>query len=470
MAMGKRKQRQEALFLSSEDLPKSAGHPFYNNLNELLAAAKFDRWIERRCQQYYEQEETRGQPSLPPGVYFRMLLIGYFEDISSQRGIAWRCADSLSLREFLGLPLHAASPDHSTLTLTRKRLPPEVFEEVFQFVLAIAVDKKLLSGKTVAVDSTTLEANAAMKSIIRRDTGEDWKEYVVRLMHAEGVISAEQKPSDEEIRRFDKARKDKKVSNEEWVSETDPDSEITKLKDGRTHLAYKAEHVVDLNSDMILAAEIHPGTAADTVTLVDSVMQAQVNLQAAGSDTEIEEVAADKGYHAAHTLELADSLALRTYIPEPKRKHEYTWTDKPAELHTAVTNNRRRMRRNKGKQLQRERSEKCERSFAHVCDTGGSRRSWLRGLVEVTKRYLLATAAHNLGRILRKLCGVGKPRVLQDLAGLAALVQLYILRLFVVWTPPQLTTIGTTTLANFTPPFRNTISPANKTGVKSTGC
>ena len=205
MAMGKRKQRQEALFVMADGLPKSPGHPFYRKLNELLAEAEFDRWIEGRCQQYYEQQEERGRPSLPPGVYFRMLLVGYFENLDSQRGIAWRCADSLSLREFLGIPLHESTPDHSTLTNTRQRLPPEVFEEVFQFVLSIAERKRLIQGKTVGVDSTLLEANAAMKSIVRRDTGEDWQEYVTRLMKDEGVLEKDAQPTDEEIRRFDRS-------------------------------------------------------------------------------------------------------------------------------------------------------------------------------------------------------------------------------------------------------------------------
>lgn len=424
MAMGKRRQRQESLFISATDLPRSAGHPFYQRLNQLLAEAQFDTWVERRCEPYYAQAERRGQPSIPPGLYFRMLLVGYFENLDSQRGIAWRCADSFSLREFLGVPLHESTPDHSTLTNTRQRLPSEVFEEVFQFVLTIAERKRLLRGKTVGVDSTTLEANAAMKSIVRRDTGEDWKEYVTRLMREEGAISQEHKPTDEEVRRFDKKRKGKKVSNEDWKSSTDEDSRITQLKDGRTHLAYKAEHVVDLESELVLAAEIRPATDADTQTLVDSVLQANLNLAAAGSAATVEEVAADKGYHAAETLELSDSLGLRTYIPEPKRKHERRWTDKPTELQRAVYNNRRRVRRAKSKRLQRLRSERVERSFAHLCDSGGARRSWLRGLPNVTKRYLIAAAAHNLGRILRKLFGIGKPKTFQGNFGLIMLVQI----------------------------------------------
>jgi transposase len=311
MAMGKRKRRQESLFIMADHLPRSEGHPFYQQLNALLAEAGFDRWIEERCRQFYEQDETRGKPSIPPGVYFRMLLVGYFEDISSQRGIAWRCADSLSLRAFLGVPLDQPTPDHSTMSVTRKRLSPEVFDEVFRFVLAIAEQKRLLAGKTVGVDSTTLEANAAMKSIVRRETGEDWRQYVTRLMREDGTIEADQQPSDDELRRYDKKRK-KTVSNDDWVSKTDPDARITKLKDGRTHLAYKAEHVVDLDSEILLAAEIRPADDADQHTLVDSVIEAKINLKATGSEVEIEEVAADKGYHANATLELAADLGLRT--------------------------------------------------------------------------------------------------------------------------------------------------------------
>jgi transposase len=424
MAMGKRRDRQEALFITSEGLSKSPGHPFYRRLNELLAEAEFDRWIERRCEWYYATEEKRGQPSIPPGVYFRMLLVGYFEGLGSQRGIAWRCADSLSLRQFLGVPLHEPTPDHSTLTNTRNRLPHEVFDEVFQFVLRIAAGKQLLAGKTVGVDSTTLEADAAMKSIVRRDTGEDWKEYVTRLMREDGTIESDEEPTDEEVRRYDKKRKNKRVSNAEWVSSTDSESRITQLKDGRTHLAYKAEHVVDLTSDIVLAAEIRPADHPDTETLVDSVMQAQTNLKEAGSPTQIEEVAADKGYHAAHTLELSEACGLRTYIPEPRRRHRLRWTDKPPEFQRAVYANRRRIKRAKSKRWQRLRSERCERTFAHVCDTGGMRRSWVKGVAKLAKRYLIAVAAHNLGRILRKLFGIGKPKALQGAGGLAALAYL----------------------------------------------
>ena len=271
-----------------------------------------------------------------------------------------------------------------------------------------------------------------MKSIVRRDTGEDWKQYVTRLMREDGTIEPDEEPTDEEIRRYDKKRKNKRVSNDDWLSPTDPESRITRLKDGRTHLAYKAEHVVDLQSDLVLAAEIHPADHADTDTLADSVMQAQINLDESGSETQIEEVAADKGYHAAHTLELCEWLGLRTYIPEPRRKHRLRWTDKPPEFQHAVLANRRRIKRDKSKRWQRLRSELCERTFAHVCNRGGMRRTWVKGVAKLAKRYLIAVAGHNLGRILYKLFGVGKPKALQGDVGLAALVYLVIVEW---WSP-----------------------------------
>jgi IS5 family transposase len=455
MAMGKRKPRQESLFVAADQLAQAPGHPFYQKLNALLDEAGFDRWVERRCRQYYEQDEPRGRKSIPPGVYFRMLFVGYFEGLGSQRGIAWRCADSLALRQFLGIPLAEPTPDHSTLTNTRKRLPEEVFTEVFEFVLSIAHAKKLLSGKTVGVDSTTLEANAAMKSIVRRDTGEDWKGYVTRLMREEGVIDAAQEPTAEEVRRFDKTRKNKKVSNEEWKSSTDGEARITQMKDGTTHLAYKAEHVVDLKSDLVLAAEIYPADQADTATLADSVVAAQLHLKEAGSDAEITEAAADKGYHAAGTIELCEFLEVRTYIPEPRRQHRSKWVGKSEAFRRAVHGNRRRVRRAKGKALQRRRSEVCERTFAHVCETGGSRRTWLRGLVDVNKRYKMAAAAHNLGRLLRRLTGAGKPKALQGEGGLVALAQLLVARLWTVRDRLWALVAAITTWVRFSPRARD---------------
>jgi transposase len=429
MALGKRKtERQQELFVPADQLPRSPGHVFYRKLNQLLAEAGFDAWLEECCRPCYA--DGQGREGIPPGTYFRMLLVGYFEGIGSQRGIAWRCSDSLSLRDFLGVPATKESPDHSSLSRIRERLPFQLHVDVFAWILKLAEEKKLLKGKSVAVDSTTLEADAAMKSIVRRDNGEDWKQYVMRLMQEEGVVAEDAQPTDEELRRYDKNRKNKKVSNEEWVSPTDPDSRIARMKDGTTHLAYKAEHVVDLDTNLILAAEVYHANQSDQQTLEDSLHQAQINQEAAGSSAQIQNVAADKGYHSAETLAtLAEHTPYRTYIPEPAHPRNRRWTDKPPEQRTAVYANRRRTRGDRGKRLQRLRSEFVERTFAHVCETGGARRSWLHGIEKVRKRHLIAAAAHNLGLLMRTLFKMGTPRGLQAFADLASSLYLTILTL-----------------------------------------
>jgi len=430
MSMGRRpSEHQPELWVPTTDLPRSPGHAFYDTLNRLLAEAGFDRRVEDLCQPHYA--DGLGRESIPPGVYFRMLLVGYFEALDSQRGIAWRCADSLSLRAFLGVPWGEATPDHSSLTKIRQRLPLDVHEQVFLFVLRVAQEKKLLRGKTVGVDATTLEANAAMKGIVRKDTGEDWKEYLTRLLAEQGV----ENPTDEEIRRFDKKRP-KKVSNKEWESPADPDSRIAKMKDGTTHLAYKAEHAVDLDSEFVLSAEVHPADRADPATLVDSVLAAQINLASAGSDQEVEEAVADKGYHKAETLAECERWNTRTYIPEPRRKKS-RWQGKPASWRKATAANRRRVKGARSKRLQKKRSELVERSFAHVCETGGGRRTWLRGLENVRKRYLVQVAAHNLALLMRKLFGVGKPRTLQGSGGLSVWLAWALYWLSGLWAGPS---------------------------------
>lgn len=414
MALGRRdEERQQELWVATTQLPSSPGHVFYRKLNQLLAEGDFDRWVEGLCEPCYAKS---GRPGIPPGVYFRMLLVGYFEGIGSQRGIAWRCSDSLSLRKFLGIAPTEDPPDHSSLSLIRERLPQEVHSAVFTWVLELAQQKNLLDGQTLAVDSTTLEANAAMKSIVRRDTGEDWQQYVTSLMRESGACGPQEKPTIEEIKRFDKARPGKQVSNEEWESPHDPDSRIAKMKDGTTHLAYKAEHAVDLKTEMIVAAEIYPADHGDACTLEDTVQTAQLHLRQAGSDVIVRDTVADKGYHSAETLDtFAEHTPFRTYIPEPQLPagQQRKWIGKPAGWRAAVYANRRRARSVRGKRLQRQRSEQVERTFAHVCETGGARRTWLTGIANVGKRYLIAAAAHNLGRLMRALFGMGTPRGLQ---------------------------------------------------------
>ncbi len=413
MAMGRRGAQQESMWVAAQELARSPGHVFYDKLNGVLEAGGFDRFVEELCAPHYAAEV--GRPSIRPGVYFRMLFIGYFEGLDSQRAIAWRCADSLSLRRFLRIELSAGTPDHSSMTNTRKRLPEEVFWKVFAFVLKVAVEHKLLKGKTIAVDSTTLEANAAMQSLVRRATNEDWKTYVRRLMKAEGIDD----PSDEEVRRFDRTRK-KKTSNQEWKSATDPDSRVTKMKDGRTPLAYKAEHAVELGSGLIVAPVVYRGDDADAETVPVTVELARQQLKEAGSPHQVEEVVGDKGYHKAETIQILEAVEqVRTYIAEPQRRGRRKWRDKPEGQQQAVYANRQRIKGRRGRHLGRQRSEQAERSFAHTCETGGGRRAWLRGVAKVSKHHLMRAAACNLGIIMLTLFGVGTPRTLQGTLGLA---------------------------------------------------
>jgi len=402
MALGRRKPQQADLFIATAELATGPGHPFYTKLNQVLAEARFDAFVEDLCAPFYKDG---GRPSIPPGVYFRMVLVGYFEGLDSQRGIAWRCADSLALRSFLGLSWSEATPVHASMTIIRQRLPERVYDAVFRFVLGLLEEKGVLRGKTLGIDATTLEANAAMKSIVRKDNGADWQEYLRQLAQAEGL----EHPTEEDLRRLDRNRPDKKVSNEQWQSPTDPDSRITKMKDGRTHLAYKAEHAVDLESEAIVATTIQAADRGDAQTGPITLSLAEANLVLAGSKVQVEEVVMDKGYHDNRLLAECAAVGVRTYIPERAQKCR-RWTNKPAEQEAAFRANRRRVRGAKGRRLNRWRSERCERTFAHVCETGGGRRTWLRGQENVSKAHTLKCAAYNLGLLLRKVWGMSKPR------------------------------------------------------------
>ena len=268
MAMGTRKQRerQEELWYEAE-LPTAPGHPFYNRLNEVLDKAGFDHFCETNCAGFYHAK--LGRPSLAPGLYFRVMMIGFFEGLDSERGIAWRLADSLTLRQFLSVGLDEKTPDHVTISRTRRLINAETHQRVFNWVLDRLAQDGLLKGKTIGVDSTTLEANAAMKSIVRRDTGESYNEYLKRLAETEGLDAKDAAA----LRRMDRKRK-KKTSNEDWESPSDGEAEITKLKDGRTALAYKAENAVDMETGAIVAVTTHGGACADTATVEETVIEA----------------------------------------------------------------------------------------------------------------------------------------------------------------------------------------------------
>jgi len=418
MAMGKRKQHtQPPLFVVTADIPETPSHPFYRKLNEVLAAGDFDRMVEGLCARFYE--DVMGRPSIPPGVYFRLLMLGYFEGIDSERGIAWRCADSLSLRTFIGYGINQKTPEHSTISRTRRLIDLETHQEVFQWALKLLAKQGLVEGRTAGIDSTTLEANAAMRSIIRKDTKESYEQFLIGLAKASGIET----PTREDLAKIDRKRKNK-ASNDDWENPHDPDAKITKMKDGTTHLAHKAEHVVDMQTGAVLAVELQPADKSDHQTMVDTLVAATENLAAVRDDERtadcvhediLEEAVGDKGYHSNETMLDLQTMGTRSYIAEPDRGRR-NWEGKP-DARDAVYANRRRIKGAKSKRLMRKRGELIERSFAHLYETGGMRRLHLRGRANIHKRVLIHAGGFNLGLIMRQLTGFGKPRLLQGLAG-----------------------------------------------------
>jgi transposase len=404
----------------------------------VLDAAGFDSFCETQGARFYHQK--LGRPSLPPGQYFRVMMIGFFEGLDSERGIAWRLADSLTLRQFLSIGLDESTPDHVTISRTRRLIDAETHQRIFSWVLEQLAVSGLIKGKTIGVDSTTLEANAAMKSIVRRDTGESYMAYLKRLAEAEGMEARDAAA----LLRMDRKRK-KKTSNEDWKNPIDEEAEITKLKDGRTALAYKAEDAVDMETGAIVAVTTHGGAAADTATVTETVVEAGVavaelmEVEPAEGESGVhpegvQEVVADKGYHSNDVLVELAELKVRSYIAEPDRGLR-NWDGRQIEKQ-AVYGNRRRIQGPRGKRLQRQRGERIERNFAHQFDTGGLDRLYVRGLDNVHKKLLIQAAACNLALLMRSMYGSGKPRAAHE--GVIELVFAFLalMKAFdALWTP-----------------------------------
>jgi transposase len=417
MAVGSHKGKQKRLWLDAGSIAKGPGHPFYEKLEGLLRKHHFDSFAEEQCRPYYA--EGVGRPSIPPGVYFRMMFIGYFEGLESERGICWRVADSMSLRQFLGYEASESTPDHSSLCRIRQRYPQELHQEVFQWVLHVLAAEGLVKGKTIGVDSTTLEANAALRSIVRRDTGEKYEDYLERLAKESGIET----PTREDIARLDRKRAGK-GSNAEWEHPHDPDAGITKMKDGRTHLAHKAEHAIDMQTQAIITVSLSRGDEADCHTVLGTLEEAAQTLRRLQNDEKVgrklhdkplDEVVGDKGYHTNEVLEMLDRTGSRSYVSEPNRGRR-RWSGKET-AKRAVYGNRRRIRGGRGRSLQRRRGEVLERAGAHLYDTGGMRRLHLRERGNIHKRLSLHASAFNLSLVMRKVLGVGTPRGLADRLG-----------------------------------------------------
>jgi transposase len=456
MAMGRRKDRARTpgLWIAANELPPTGGHPFYQRLNHVLDAHAFDAFVEAQCAPFYAAGV--GRPSLTPGTYFRLLLIGYFEGIDSERGIAWRTADSLALRGFLGLGLEETPPEHSTISRTRRLIDLETHRAVFTWILQVLATADLIKGKTIGIDATTLEANAALRSIVRRDSGETYHEFLTRLAQASGIET----PTRADLARLDRKRP-KKGRNTEWRHPHDPDARITKMKDGRTRLAHKAEHAVDLETGAVVGVTVQGADQGDTTTIAETLTSAAEELEAVATATEgetsvIDEVVADKGYHSDQVLVDLAALDLRTYIAEPDRGRR-KWKKKP-DARDAVYANRRRIRGTRGLTLQRRRSERLERPNAHLYATGGMRRTHLRGHTNILKRLLVHIGGFNLGLLMRTLIGVGTPRGLQGrLTALMALVMTLWTQIIDVWRHHQ--TPSADHSAGFTPHHRFELLP-----------
>lgn len=431
MAMGTRKERerQEQLWVAAEEIRATSSHPFYVRLNALLDANEFDPFVEAECRKFYASK--MGRPSLSPGIYFRLMLVGYFEGIESERGIAWRAADSLSLRRFLGIGLDEDTPDHSTISRTRRLIALETHQKVFTWVLAVVAREGLLKGNTLGIDATTLEANAALRSIVRRDSGESYDEFLNKLAEEAGIET----PTREQLAQMDRKRK-KKMSNEDWTNPHDPDAKITRMKDGTTHLAHKAEHAVDMETGAVIAVTVQGADQGDTTTIAETLAEAGtqiaevaavVNDEEAGERVNPEgpvEVVTDKGYHSNAVLRDLQQVGVRSYVPEPDRGKR-NWEGKQAEK-GAVYGNRRRIRGRRGKRLMKQRGEKLERTFAHLYETGAMRRTHLRGHENILKRLVVHAGAFNLSLVMRKQIGVGTPRSLQGLRKVLFLAQLVV--------------------------------------------
>ena len=375
MAMGRQKDGQGDLMVIWSEMPRSPGHVFYDRLQSVLIEGGFDAFAEASCRPYYAAR--MGAPSVPPGRYFRMHLVGYFEGIDSERGLEWRCSDSLSLRAFLRLGSRDRVADHSWLSRSRTRLPHEVHAAVFDWVLVLIAEAGLIKGERIGLDASTMEANAALRNIVRRDNGEGYREMLERLAGESGVET----PTAEDLARLERKRQGKKLSNTDWVSKSDPEAKIAKMKDGTTHLAYKPEHAVDLDTGAVVAAELHPADEGDTTTLSKTLAKAEANLKAVDAAPTSEnpaECVADKGYHSRAVLRALNDSPWKTRIAAPKQTGFSRWHGDEA-ARRAVTNNRARLKSGVAREAFKLRAEIVERCFAHNLDRGGMRRTWLRG-------------------------------------------------------------------------------------------
>lgn len=396
---------QQTIWIPTTEIVSTPANAFLLRLDQVLEENDIPRQIRGICRPYYADRREGGRPGIDPVVYFKMLLIGFFENLSSERAIAARCADSLSIRQFLHYDLTENTPDHSSLSVIRDRLPAAVFQKVFSLILAALKQQKLVKGKKLGIDASTMEANASMRTLERRLTGESYQAYVKKLAREAGVDANDPAA----VQRFDKKRKDKKLSNEEWHNPNDEDAKIGRTKQGTTKLMYKAEHAVDLETGAIVDVDILPGDQHDTADLAERVWQIEERMnEALGEATDaetVESVTLDKGYYKVEELADLQESGIKTVVSDPIAIRNLK---KLSKAHRKAVHAARRAARAKyGLELTRKRGMYVERSFEHVLHCGGARRTTLRGREKIKKRYLVQAMACNLSLLMRKVAGVG---------------------------------------------------------------
>ena len=403
----KKSQEQKEFWIVADRLPKASPSRFYELLNGTLEGMNFAGEVWEMCAPAYAGAERGGRPGIDPVVYFKMLMIGFFEGLDSERAIAARCADSLSLRGFLGYALDEATPDHSSMTVIRQRLGGDCFARVFAVVLAALQKHGLLKGRHLGIDSSVIEANASLRSLTERNTEEGYWDYVQRLAREAGLETTD----GAELRNFDRKRAGKKMSNEQWENPHDPDAKIGRTKDGATDMVYLPEHTVDLDTGAIVQAQVLAGDHRDSEELSERVIEAVVNVQEAQADPEAlpETLTADKGYFSLLEIGRLQELSLKTVISDPHRAQRRFDKLSSAERQS-LARAQRSVSSKYGRKLLRKRGQHIERSFAHVLDAGGMRRATLRGLENLNKRHQIAAACYNLSQLLRQLYGIGTPK------------------------------------------------------------
>jgi len=404
----KEKAAQPEFWVATQQLPKSPKSAFYSKLDETLESLGFATKVRQLCAPAYKQTGT-GRPGIDPVVYLKMIMVGFFEDLPSERAIAARCADSMSIRAFLNYELDEKTPDHSSFTVIRQRLSLDVYERIFNLTLQALREHGLLRGKNLGIDSSVIEANASLRALVHRNTEEQYWDYVKRLAAESGID-----PDDATaVRKFDRHRPGK-GSNQEWVNPNDPDAKIGRTKDGATDMIYKPEAVVDLDTGAIVQAQVHLGDQVDHKEMATRVLEAQQNInQAAGEKLgtlTVSTVTSDKGYYAVTELQALQQEDIRTVIADPIDNRRLDKLE--IEQKKAVQAARRSVKSKSGKDLLRRRGMHIERSFAHILDCGGMRRTTLHGWENLNKRFKLAAAFYNLSQLMRKLFGIGTPKQL----------------------------------------------------------